>query len=133
MLIKATVHISNGFFIFEVIHIPDASENKIRFYTLAAFNGKPFINHNVHFRVVFVDFPDPGLPLFFTEHRRFVSVPAYPYDQLVEQVQRPVYNVEVTNCYRIKSSRKKANPLHNVYLVKEIRWLNLTEITALLA
>jgi len=113
-MVETPVHIGNSLLIFEIVYIPDPPQDELCTYPLTTPDRQPIIYYCLYFGIVPVDFPDPGQPLLFGEHRGLIGIPPDPDDELVKQRQRTVDNIQVTDCDRIESSRKEANTLHSV-------------------
>jgi hypothetical protein len=66
----------------------------------------------MHFRVVFVNIPQPLQTLLLAKHGHFVDVSANTDYQSIKQWQSPVYNICVTKGNRVKRTGKQTYSLH---------------------
>src|SRR5215213_1603627 len=68
-------------FVFKIVHIAYATQNKIGAYPFTTFYSQPIIQYHIHRIIIVENFLDPFGTLFFTEHGGFIDIAANTDDQ----------------------------------------------------
>ena len=109
MIVEATVHIRNGFFVLEIVHVSYSSQNEIRPNLFAAVNSESVVYNHLYFRIVLKNGVKPILTLLRAEHGFLVRVDTDADIKFIKQWQRTVHNIYMTQRNWIERSGKKTN------------------------
>lgn len=104
MPFQAAVHVRDGLFVFEVVHITDTPDDVVGSDAAATVHRKSLINNCFYSRLVLEYLFKPLQPLLVGKHRHLADVGPYADKQLVEQGEGSLDDIQVAERDRIKGS-----------------------------